>query len=57
MRLMNDIVEAMIGLHCCGDVVGGVVEFFSIWRGRFSLTIPRINSVCGLVGFHITEIP
>jgi hypothetical protein len=28
MRLMTDRVEVVIGLHCCGDVVRGVVEFF-----------------------------
>jgi hypothetical protein len=28
MRLMTDIVEAMISLRHYGDVVGGVVEFF-----------------------------
>jgi hypothetical protein len=37
--------------------VRGVVEPCSIWRGRFSLTIPRIESIRGLVGFDITEMP
>jgi hypothetical protein len=35
MRLMTDIVEAVIGLRHCGNVVRGVVEFF------FPLTIPQ----------------
>jgi hypothetical protein len=35
MRLMTKKVEAMIALRHCGDVVRGVVEFFSIWRSSF----------------------
>jgi hypothetical protein len=55
--MMTDRAEAVIDLHHCGDVVRGVVEFFSIWRGRFSLTIPRIEYRHGLVGFDFTEMP
>jgi hypothetical protein len=40
----------VIGLHHCGDVVR-VVELCSIWQGRFSLTMPKIESICGLANF------
>jgi hypothetical protein len=57
MRLMNDRVEAMIGLRHCGDVVREVVEFFSIWKGIFSITIPKIKYSCGLTGSDFTKMP
>jgi hypothetical protein len=44
MRVIDKVVT-VIGLCHCGDVVRGVVEPCSIWRGRFSLTIPRIESI------------
>jgi hypothetical protein len=47
----------VIGLRHCGDVVRGVVEICSIWRGRFSLMIPRIESIHGLEDFDFTEMP
>jgi hypothetical protein len=50
-------VVTMIFLHHCGDIVRGVVDPCSICQGIFSLTIPRIDSVYGLVGFNINEIP
>jgi hypothetical protein len=50
MMRMIDRVMSVIGLCHCGDVVRGVVELCSIWRGRFSLTIPRIESI--LVPLH-----
>jgi hypothetical protein len=53
---MTDRVEAMIGLYRCGDVMRGVVGHGSIWRGRFSLTIPRIESIHGLIDFDFTEM-
>jgi hypothetical protein len=56
MRVMDRVVS-VIGLHHFGDVVRGVVEPFSVWRGRFSLTIPRIESIYGLVGFDIINMP
>jgi hypothetical protein len=48
MRVIDRVVS-VIGLCHCGDVVR-VVEPCSIWRGRFSLTIPRIESIHGWVG-------
>jgi hypothetical protein len=57
MRVVTDKVEVVIGLRRCGDVVRGVVEFFPIWRGSFSLTIPKIEYSCGLVGSDFTEMP
>jgi hypothetical protein len=33
-----------------------IVELCSIWPGRFSLTIPRIESICGLENFDLTEM-
>jgi hypothetical protein len=57
MRIVTDKVEAVIGLHRCGDVVRRFVEFFSIWRDSFSLTIPRIEYSRGLVSFDFTQMP
>jgi hypothetical protein len=57
MRMVIDKVEAMIGLRCCGDVVRGVVEIFSIWRDSFSLMIPKIEYSCGLAGSDFTKMP
>jgi hypothetical protein len=57
MRMVTDRVEAVIGLRHCGDVVRGVVEFFSIWRDSFSLTIPRIEYSHGLAGSDFTKMP
>jgi hypothetical protein len=57
MMRMIDRVVSVIGLCHCGDVVRGFFELCSIWRGRFSLTIPRIESIYGLVGFDFTEMP
>jgi hypothetical protein len=54
MRMIVRVVS-VIGLHHCGDVVRGVVEIFSIWRGRFSFTIPRIEPIHELVDFDFTE--
>jgi hypothetical protein len=51
MRLMTDRVEAVIGLHHCGNVVRGVVEFF------FSLTISKIEDSRGLTNVDFTEVP
>jgi hypothetical protein len=56
MRVINKVVT-VIGLRHYGDVVRGVAEPCSIWRGIFSLTIPRIESIHGLVGFDVTEMP
>jgi hypothetical protein len=56
MRVINRVMS-VIGMHHFGDVVRGVVEPCSIWKDRFSLTIPRIESICGLVGFDITKMP
>jgi hypothetical protein len=50
MRLMTDKVEALIGLHHCGNVVRRVVEFF------FPLMIPRIEDSHGLTCFDFTEM-
>jgi hypothetical protein len=52
MRMIVRIVS-VIGLRHCGDVVRGVVE---LWRDRFSLTIPRIESIHRLEDFDFTEI-
>jgi hypothetical protein len=57
MRIVTDKVEAVIGLHRCGNVVRRFVEFFSIWRDSFSLTIPRIEYSRGLVSFDFTQMP
>jgi hypothetical protein len=51
MRLLTDIIEAVIGLRHCGNVVRGVMEFF------FPLTIPRIKDSRGLTGVDFTEVP
>jgi hypothetical protein len=56
MMRMIDRVMSVIGLRHCGDVVRGVVEICSIWRGRFSLMIPRIESIHGLEDFDFTEM-
>jgi hypothetical protein len=56
MRMINRVV-LVIGLHHYGDVVRGVIEICSIWRGRFSLTIPKIESIRGMTGFDFIEIP
>jgi hypothetical protein len=47
MMRMIDRVMSVIGLCHCGGVVRGVVEICSICRGRFFLTIPRIESIRG----------
>lgn len=55
MRVIDRVV-LVIGLRHCGDIVRGVVEPCSIWRGRFSLTIPRIDSIRELVGFNVAKM-
>jgi len=55
MRLM--IVEAVVGLCHCGDVVRGFLEFCYIWRGSFSLMITKNEYSCGLEGSNFTEMP
>jgi hypothetical protein len=57
MMRMIDRVVSVIGLCHCGDVVRGVVEIFSIWRGIFSLMIPMIESIPRLVYFEFTKMP
>jgi hypothetical protein len=56
MRVIDRVV-LVIGLCHCGDVVRGVVEPCSIWRGRVSLTISRIESIRRLVGFNVAKMP
>jgi hypothetical protein len=57
MMRMIDRVVSVIGLRHCRDVVRGVVEIFSILRDRFSLTIPKVDSIHGLVDFEFTNNP
>jgi hypothetical protein len=52
MRMIDKIVS-VIGLRHYGDVVREIAEF---WRDRFSLTIPRIESICRLADFDFTKI-
>jgi hypothetical protein len=56
MRLINKVMSR-IGVCHCRDIVRGVVELCSIWRGRFSLTILRIHPIRGLAEFDFTEMP
>jgi hypothetical protein len=49
MMRMIDRVVSVIGLRHCGGVVRGVVDICSICRGRFFLTIPRIESTHGSI--------
>jgi hypothetical protein len=49
MRLMTDKAEVVIGLHCGGDEVRGVVVL------SFSLMIPRIKDSRGLTSVDFTE--
>ena len=55
MMMVINGVMSVIGMCHCGDVVG-VVEPCSIWKGVFSLTIPRIESIRRLVDFDFTEM-
>ena len=54
MTKMFDMIVSMIGLCHYGDVVRGIVELCYIWRRRFSLTLPKIESVPGLADFDFT---
>jgi hypothetical protein len=56
MRNTNRVV-LIIGLCHCGDVVRGVVEICSIWRGVLSLMMSRPESICGLEGLYFNKIP
>jgi hypothetical protein len=56
MWVINKVV-VRIGMLRCRDVMRGFAKNFSIWRGIFSLTIPDIESVRGLVGFYVTKMP
>jgi hypothetical protein len=56
MRMVTNTVEAVIGLHHCGDVVRGIVEIFSIRQDSFSLTIPKIEYSRALVGYEFTKM-
>jgi hypothetical protein len=53
---MIDRVMLVIGLRLCEDIVRGFVDICPIGRGRFSLTIPRIDSIHKLVEFDFVEM-
>jgi hypothetical protein len=55
-RMINKVMS-MISLHHFGDVVREFVDIFSIWQGRFSLTILKIESICKLEDFEFIDIP
>jgi len=57
MMRMIEWVVSMTGLCHCEDVVRGVVELCYIWRVIFSLTMPRIESIHGLVDLDFIEMP
>jgi hypothetical protein len=57
MMRMIDMVVAVIRLHPCEDIVRGDVELCHIGRGIFSPTLPRIESIRGLVDLEFTEMP
>jgi hypothetical protein len=56
MMMTIDRLMSMIDLCHCGDIVRGFVELRSIWKDRFSRTIPRIESICGLANFDFTTM-
>ena len=43
VSLITETIEVVLSLYHCGDVLRGVFEFYSIWQGSFSLTIPNIR--------------
>jgi hypothetical protein len=57
MMRMIDRVMSVIGLRHCGDVVRGFIDLCSIWRGRFLVTIPKIEPIHRLDWFDFIEMP